>query len=151
MSAAHQFIFTPTVWLGEGALQFTASQEKLRFFTRWVFDADKGGVITALQKVEISEAGQAVRNSFRFFDFDAGSFQVELRNELIGQALGKGVFDSRRLAWEFRCPEIGFEGYEVYELETEQKRYKHKAEYASPDQLRTTVNGHVWLKAEQGE
>lgn len=147
MTAQHPFIFSKGVWLGEGTIQFSASDDQLRFFTRWSFESKLEQEILGVQRVEISEVGQTMRNHFRFHEFDSGEFTVELKNEVVGLAKGKGVLDERRLAWEFRCPDIGFEGFEVYEL-IEADAYRHHAEYASKDLLRTIINGKVWKQAE---
>lgn len=34
------FIFIPSLWLGEGKISFTASQEFLKFYTKWEINED---------------------------------------------------------------------------------------------------------------
>ena len=49
------------------------------------------------------------------------------------------------IAWEFRVPEIGFEGFETYEKQPDDTYLMH-AEYATDDQLRTVIKGKIWQK-----
>ena len=88
-----------------------------------------------------------ISNKLIFSEILPISFQVELVSELLGSIRGKGVVDSKILAWEFRGhPE--FEGFEVYELQ-ENGDYSLHAEYTSIDQFRTIIDGRIWKKSVQ--
>ena len=54
------------------------------------------------------------------------------------------MIDDKVIAWEFRDPDIGFEGIEFYEKQSDTE-YLMKAEYATADQFRTNIQGKVWL------
>lgn len=142
----HKFIFSPGQWVGEGKVTFSASPERLRFYTKWNIEKDKGGVIACNQQVEMEGGGDNVYNSFIFLDVQHEAFLVELTSDLLGTVMGKGVIDTKTIAWEFRGhPE--FEGFEVYELQ-DNGDYMLHAEYASSDLVRTIIDGRIWLKAE---
>ena len=86
-----------------------------------------------------------VFNSLTFFDITSTSFMVGLENELMGKVLGKGVLDEKTIAWEYRQG-TDFEGFEVYELQ-DNGDYMLHAEYSSPDQYRTIIDGRIWKKS----
>jgi len=53
--------------------------------------------------------------------------------------------DEKTVAWEFSNKELGFEGFEIYELQ-EDGNYITRGEYVSIDQLRTIIEGKIWKK-----
>lgn len=142
--SAHEFILQPGLWIGEGKVTFSASPERLRFYTKWSIEAQKRGTHSCSQQVEMEGGSDHVNNSFIFSDFHDGSFIVELTSELLGTVMGKGVIDAKTIAWEFRGnPE--FEGFEVYELQ-DNGDYMLHAEYSSSELIRTIIDGRIWRK-----
>lgn len=144
--AQHAFILSPGKWVGEGKISFSASSENLRFYTRWLIgDADKGS-ITCSQEVEMPGNEPNMINNFVFSNVTTSSFAVELENDVLGKVKGTGIIDQKTVAWEFHGGG-GLEGFEVYELQ-DNGDYMLHAEYASPDQFRTIIDGRIWLKTE---
>lgn len=140
----HTFILQPGNWLGEGKVTFTASPECLRFYTRWEISDNEGGIVACKQQVEMQDEGDTINNALLFSGFDQSSFVIELTNDILGTVKGKGKIDSKNIAWEFRSQDA-FEGFEVYELQPSGEYIFH-AEYASPEQFRTIIDGKIWLK-----
>ncbi|MCB1112348.1 MAG: hypothetical protein H7A37_05800 [Chlamydiales bacterium] len=140
----HQFIFTPGLWLGEGKVSFTASPETLQFYTRWEVRENTAKGIPCIQTVEMQGLGDSVRNAYTFFLEEEGKMRIFLQNEMMEKTIGTGVVSVKSIAWEFRGYD-NFEGYEVYELQ-EDGAYKLHAEYSSPDQFRTIIDGRIWRK-----
>lgn len=140
----HEFIFKPGNWIGEGKITFSASPERLRFYTKWFIEKSESGLIRCQQHVEMEGRDQNVTNSFVFSGFLPESFVVELSSDLMGTMRGKGLVDAKTIAWEFRSPD--FEGFEVYEL-VENGDYMLHAEYISTEQFRTIVDGRIWQKS----
>ena len=147
MTTKHQFLFTKGIWLGEGELSFTASQDKLKFYTRWVVDDEKQSTIHCEQQVEIEGMGNNVINQFDFLDISSEVFAINLTSENIGKVFGKGVIDEKTIAWEFR-DQPGIEGYEVYELQ-ENGEYRFHAEYLSSEHHRSIIKGRIWRQVEE--
>lgn len=142
------FIFTPGIWIGEGKISFTASPEVLSFFTKWDFKPQmREGEVRCTQQVEMQGVDDKVINNFRFFSIQPDSFALELENELVGCVRGNGVVSAKEIAWEFRG-HPSFEGFEVYRVK-ENGDYAVHAEFASPDQFRTIINGRIWRKTDQ--
>ncbi len=140
----HVFLFSPGIWIGEGKVTFSTSPEHIHFYTKWVISTQDEGVIKAHQEVEMRGGGDNVFNDFYFKNVTDKTFKVELENELLGKASGTGLLDSKRIAWDFR-DHPDFEGFEVYELQDDGDYMLH-AEYVSPDQHRTIIEGRVWRK-----
>jgi hypothetical protein len=138
------FIFTPGQWIGEGRIMFSTSLNHLRFFTKWTIEPLEKQVITAKQQIEIEGGGEQSTNRFLFSNISKGAFQVELLQSYAGSAYGKGIMDEKTIAWEFRDnPEL--QGFEVYELQ-ENGDYMLHAEYMSTEELRTIIDGRIWLR-----
>ncbi len=145
MENAHQFLFTPGVWIGEGRIVFSSSPELIRFYTKWVIDDPMDEkVLTSRQLVEIQGAQENILNNFTVTDANSERFKIKLENDLVGEINGTGVIDPKTVAWEFRGHE-SFEGFEVCELQ-DNGDYMVHAEYASLDQHRTTIDGRIWKK-----
>lgn len=141
----HDFIFKSGLWVGEGKVTFSASPERVRFYTKWTIQKETDKTITCQQHVEMEGGESNVYNTFIFSNIQPTSFSVELISELLGSVQGKGLIDAKTIAWEFRGhPE--FQGFEVYELQ-ENGDYSLHAEYSSMDQIRTIIDGRVWKKA----
>jgi hypothetical protein len=144
------FIFNKGLWIGEGKISFTETKEHLKFYTRWSVEApdnveDEGAVINCVQKVEIQGAADHVINQLTFSEISHTKFDITLENELVKDVTGTGFFDAKRIAWEFRG-HSSFEGFEVYDLQ-DNGDYLFHAEYVSPDQIRSVIEGRIWRKA----
>ena len=70
------------------------------------------------------------------------SFSISFKNAIVGQVIGSGIIDKSTIAWEFRG-HIGFQGYEVFDKINDGKQYHFHAEYSSPDQFRTIIDGTI--------
>jgi hypothetical protein len=146
----HQFIFSPGEWIGQGKITFSASPAQLRFYTKWLISERKENEISAEQIIEQQGEADLMANSFSFTDLTPVSFKISVNSELLGTVIGKGVIDSKTIAWEFRQSmnpdrEEPFEGFEVYELQ-EGGDYLLHAEYFSGQEYRTIIDGRIWKK-----
>ncbi len=143
----HAFIFAPGIWLGEGVVTFTASPETLSFATKWEVRELSNQEIIAVQQVEMRGINDKVVNRFRIFDITPTNFAIELKNELVGSVVGKGLYDEIQIGWEF-LGHPDFQGFEVYR-ETSDQEYSLHAEFSSSDDYRTVVHGRIWKKEER--
>jgi hypothetical protein len=144
----HLFLFSPGLWLGEGKVSFSTSPEKLHFYTRWQILPTVNDAISCQQTVEMQDELGSIQNSFVLSQIQATSFTIELSNHIIGTVTGHGIIDTQTIAWEFHqqnAHQEAFEGFEVYELLSNNDYMLH-AEYASSEQLRTIIDGRLWLK-----
>jgi len=141
MVELHSFILKPGQWVGEGTVSFSASPEQLYFITKWEINSKNKERIQCNQEVRMEGGEEPLLNKFHVFDVTDNTFKIILENSIVGQVSGTGIIDEKTIAWEFRG-HIGFQGYEVYEAEGDDL-YKFHAEYASPDQFRTIIDGHV--------
>ncbi len=144
----HLFIFNPpaapNTWLGEGKIQLNMVEEELPFYTKWnIAQKDGDGKIECVQQIQVKGLSEMMHNQLLFFDLAPGNFSIELDNPSIGKVSGKGLVTDQLIAWEFRVPQIGFEGFETYEKQADDSYIMH-AEYATTDQLRTVIRGKVW-------
>ncbi len=125
------------------------SDEELNFYTRWNHgEKDSDGTIAYSQEVQIHGMSDIMHNEFSISDCTASQFTIELENASLGTIVGKGVIKDNTIAWEFRNPELGFEGFEFYELQDDGS-YQMRAEYATTDQFRTIIRGKIWPKAKE--
>ncbi|WP_068470796.1 hypothetical protein [Candidatus Protochlamydia phocaeensis] len=139
-----EFIFSPGIWLGEGKISFSSSPEFIKFYTRWEITQKTPEIIQAIQVVEMQGIEEQIVNSFTFKDIRENGFSLSLENNIVGKVEGSGLRDVKMVAWEFRG-QVAFEGFEVYEQQ-ENGDYFFHAEYGSPDQFKTTIEGLVWRK-----
>jgi hypothetical protein len=140
----HPFIFAPCAWLGEGKIQLNMVEEELAFVTRWTAtEKDPTGKIECVQEIQVKGLSDVMHNQFSFYDMNGNNFLVELENPALGRVVGNGVINDQVIGWEFRVPEMGFEGFEFYEKQ-EDGSYLMRAEYATTDQFRTIIRGKVW-------
>lgn len=138
------FIFTPSLWLGEGKISFSASPEFLKFYTKWEIKEAASNMMIATQTVEMQGIKEHVINVFTFKDIFSNTFTVHLENDFVGFVNGKGIRDEQTIAWEFRN-QTNLEGFEVYEKQENGDYFLH-AEYGSSDQFGTTIEGLIWRK-----
>jgi hypothetical protein len=142
----HDFIFAPSSWLGEGKIQLNMVDEELGFVTKWVVtDRDPTGKIECVQEIQVKGLSDVMHNQFTFFNLSNNNFTVELENPALGRVSGNGIINDKVIGWEFRIPDLGFEGFEFYEKQ-EDGSYLMRAEYATADQFRTLIRGKVWLQ-----
>ncbi len=142
--AQHQFLFTPSAWLGQGKIQLNMVSEELGFFTRWNIGLPDGdGRIECLQEIQVKGLSDVMHNVFSISNLTNGEFTIELENQALGKITGKGLINDKVIAWEFRIEDIGFEGFEMYEKQDD-KNYLMRAEYATSDQFRTLIQGRLW-------
>jgi len=143
----HQFLFTPSHWLGQGTVAFNTSQETIKFHTSWDVSEGDGGIFQCRHDVELTGVTEHVVNNLTISDITSSEFVVTLTNDMVQNIKGIGVIDGERLAWEFNS--VGeFEGFEVYNL-IEEDKYQFHAEYLSSNQFRTIIDGNIWKKKEQ--
>lgn len=144
----HPFLFTQKNWLGEGKIKLSMVDEELSFYTRWVLTGrNQEGQISAFQEIQIKGIPDMMNNQFLLSNLSQNHFQLELENAALGLITGKGIIKENLIAWEFRNPEIGFEGFEFYEKQPDES-YIMRAEYATTDQHRTIIRGKIWPKSE---
>jgi hypothetical protein len=140
----HSFILKPDSWLGEGKIQLNMVEEELRFFTRWnISPQNPEGKIECLQEIQVKGLSDIMMNQFMLSDLSSGEFAIELENQALGKVVGKGLINDKVIAWEFRVPEIGFEGFEFYE-KLDDESYLMRAEYSTADEFRTLIQGKIW-------
>lgn len=145
MTLNEDFIFTPGYWLGEGKISFSSSPDFLKFYTKWEMSRIDPHAMRAVQAVEMEGVQDHVVNTFTFFDIQEKSFSVCLENENVGKIYGRGFRDDRMIAWEFRG-QPSFEGFETYEKQENGDYFIH-AEYGSPSEFRTIIEGLIWEKS----
>ncbi len=144
---AHQFIFAPGNWIGEGNVSFSTSTEKLHFYTKWIVRELEDESISCEQTVEMQGANEHVTNHFLLTDITSDDFLITLENDMLGQVTGKGVVDESRIAWEFRGGS-GLEGFETFKLQ-EGGEYLVHSEYASQDHFRSIIDAKIWRKKDE--
>ncbi len=140
------FIFQSGTWLGEGIIEFSLMPGKLKFYSNWsILGDEEKKVFTAVQSIQVEGKPDKVENRLLYSDINSEKFKVTLSNAEVGKVEGKGVVSHEGLGWEYRaCPEV-FDGYEMYWYQ-EDGTFKVKAEYLSPDQVRTVIQGKLWQK-----
>lgn len=144
----HLFIMQPKAWLGEGSIKLNMVDEELAFFTKWnMSPCNEVGEIECLQQIQVKGMADIMHNRFVIKDLNTGSFAIELENQALGKIQGTGIVSDKVIAWEFRIKDLGFEGFEFYELQSD-KSYLMRAEYSTADQFRTIISGKVWQPME---
>ena len=146
----HVFLLSPSHWIGEGKITFSAASDVLKFYTRWIIAPPSGEgkqltEVLSTQDVEMQGGEDQIKNRFILSNVTPHTFDIQLENELVGIIQGKGIIDLKKIAWEFRGYPT-FEGFEVYELQ-DNGDYLFHAEYVSPDQFRSTIDGRIWQKS----
>ncbi len=144
MTTQRNFILAPSIWIGEGKITFSASPEFIKFYTKWQVTEEAPGRLKATQIVEMQDTKEHIVNTYTFYDITLTHFSVQLENEVIGKISGTGIIEPTIIAWEFQGSK-NLEGFEVYELQ-ENGDYSLHAEFSSPDQFRTIIDGLIWKK-----
>ncbi len=144
MQDNHTFIFLPGVWKGTGKISFNVNPEEIKFSTEWTINEAIDNTIHCSQKVLMENMDESVCNKFTVSKIVPESFQILLENHSEEKIPGTGIFDSEKIAWEFRNMD-GFEGFEIYEKDGENK-YNFHAEYITADKFRTVIDGSIEKK-----
>lgn len=152
--AFHDFIFSPGVWIGEGFLTFKGSSEKIKFYTKWTIKVallpevslTTTATMECCQQVELQGIPEQMTNYLTFSHLSESGFAVCLENQLFGKISGKGIQDNVMIAWEFH-DQPPCDGFETYTLQPNGD-YFFKAEYSTPGQHRTYIEGRLWKKGE---
>ena len=144
-SAKHTFLFHPEKWVGDGTITFNEFGHGLKFYTQWNVSEQSEDHAKCTQEIEVEGLMDKTENKFTLSEIKNNSFVITLENESLGKVVGKGVYDDKTVAWEFSNKELGFEGFEIYELQ-EDGGYTTRGEYISIDQLRTIIEGKIWKK-----
>lgn len=141
----HDFLFKEGLWIGEGKITFSVSPDHIRFYTRWSYLADKEQPTHKwVQEIEMHGSDEKAINHFVITPLTDATFAIALESEFAGKALGKGVIDPKKMAWEIKSPDT-FHGYEVYELQDNGDYLMH-AEYVAQDNFRTLIDARIWQK-----
>jgi hypothetical protein len=120
----------------------------MKFYTKWtVPKIDPYGCLECQQEIEISGISDQMRNEFAITEIQDEGFIIELENQSLGKIFGKGIIKKNMIGWEFKHPEIGFEGFEFYEVKDDGSYFMH-AEYATNDDFRTIIEGKIWKQGE---
>lgn len=135
----------PKVWEGSGTIRFNMSAETLTFQTVWEITHEEDGSITCTQDINIDDVPDKMINKFSISDLREDKFFINLSNEILGSVDGNGIIDEKILAWEFRGNDLDFEGYEIFEKQ-DKHTYLTRAEFTSKDQMRTMIEGKIWLQ-----
>ncbi len=144
-STKHTFLFHPEQWVGDGTITFNEFGHGLKFYTHWKVADQAKEEARCIQEIEVEGLMDKTQNKFTLTEIKNNTFIITLENESLGKVIGKGVYDDKTVAWEFSNKELGFEGFEVYELQ-EDGGYVTRGEYISIDQLRTIIEGKIWKK-----
>ena len=136
-------MFSPGKWLGEGKICLNMVEEELTFFTRWTVRQEEDGIIECVQEIQVKGVSEIMMNYFRIYNRQPLSFSLFMENHAIGKIEGTGMIKDSIVGWEFRVEELGFEGFECYERQ-EDNTYLMQAEFATVDQLRTSIQGRIW-------
>ena len=146
----HQFIFSPGIWLGQGLITFSYSEEKISYYTKWIVEHGDDGLIRTQQHVQKQGEKETLLNFLVFAPTVPPHFTVELKNEELECVQGKGMQDDKQILWTYytniASPQIEtFEGFESYVLESNGEYTAH-AEYSSLEGYTTIVDGKIWRK-----
>ena len=139
-------MFTPGKWLGEGKIRLNMVTEELPFFTRWTISAIEDGEIECIQEIQVKGLSEVMMNHFFISKILPNSFSVFMENHAIGKVNGTGIINESLIGWEFRVNELGFEGFEYYQKQSEDE-YLMRGEFATIDQLRTEIRGKIWKQS----
>lgn len=140
----HDFILSPSIWLGRGEIQLSNVDQISQYSTRWDFSNKNSlGVIESSQKIQLNNAADLMYNHLLFFNMTSDKFHVQFDHPLMGTICGKGIITAILIAWELRSIKLGFDGLEFYEKQNDGS-YRVYAEYTSLKQTRAIIKGKVW-------
>lgn len=139
----NRFIFDQGIWIGEGKINLSFSQDYIPFYTKWTI-AEEDECLKAVQIVELQGVKEHVVNTFIFYDIQDTSFALTLESVHTGRIVGKGTRKGSNVSWEFSgLP--SFVGHEKFELQ-EDGNYKFFAQYGPLDSYHTNIEGIIKLK-----
>ncbi|MBI5274124.1 MAG: hypothetical protein HY860_03610 [Chlamydiales bacterium] len=146
----HKFLFSGGNWIGEGSIQLSNVEEVLVFYTRWKSTTGDPDLleVDATQEIQVAGHTDIMLNQYLFSNFDGKRFEVELENQAWGKVFGEGIIDDGFIGWEFRDNDLGFEGYEYYQLQQDGS-CEMKGEYATGDEFKTLIQGKIWKQTKQ--
>lgn len=137
------FIFVPSIWLGEGKISFNVSPEFLTFYTKWVITEKSSDSMEAIQTVEIRNIQEKLENHLIISHITPDTFTISLENLATGTLCGTGLRTAETIAWEF-MKGTDTQGFESYEKQDNGDYFVH-AEYGT-EQYRTIIEGLIWRK-----
>jgi len=135
------FIFEPGVWLGEGKVSFSTSQEIVFFRTKWTIY--ESGLLE--QRIETVDASEPSMNSFFISDREDNTFKISMENASLEKVYGTGGIEDNRVFWEFPL-QNDFQGFEIY-ARINPEEYSFHAEYKLGDLVHTEIHGKLWKKS----
>lgn len=118
------------------------AEDELPFTMHWNISPSENEKINFHQIVEVENFNDPLSNNFSLSSVTSNNFTITLENNLVGKVEGKGIYDDKIIAWEFRNASEGFEGYEIYELQPDGS-YKMRAEFMGGEDYRTFVVGSI--------
>lgn len=139
--STHPFLKAGT-WQSLGTITFTMAEDQLPFTATWQI-TPQDNTIRILQIVTVTSLQEGMRNTLTLSDFTDTTFTISLENELVTKVMGKGVLNDKLLAWEYRAPSAGFEGYEILTLQPN-GTYTLRGEF-SGGEYRTQILGTLKL------
>ncbi len=140
----HDFILSPSIWIGRGEIQLSNVNKISQYSTRWDFSHKNSlGIIESSQKIQLKNFAELMHNQLLFFDLASDKFHVQFDHPSMGTVYGKGIITAILIAWEFRSIKLGFEALEFYEKQNDGS-YRVYAEYTSLEQTRAIIKGKVW-------
>lgn len=120
---------------------------KLPFHIRWnVFELDDKGRIFCTQEIQVVGLSDCMHSRFSLYDLHATNFAIKLESQSIGKIVGKGIINSTVIGWEFRKGVLGFEGFEIYQMSSDEEIYLLHAEYTTGENFRTIIRGKMRKK-----
>lgn len=141
------FIFTPSVWLGQGKITLTSSPEFIKFYTKWFISQKEDGSIIATQNVELDGVEEPVTNIYTITKTTPAAFSITLESDSIERVSGTGFRNDQRIGWEF-IGQQNIEGFEVFEKQENGDFFFH-AEFGNSENFRTIIEGLIWRKEAQ--
>lgn len=140
------FILQDGIWLGDGSIKLSLTDEPLKFHMRWSINKDSSGLLECVQEIEVIGLSETMYNEFFITDLTKTNFALQLDNTEMGQIEGEGFVSDNTIGWELSEPDQEFGGFEFYNLQEDGKYFMH-AEYATGDALKTEIQGKIWQAA----
>jgi hypothetical protein len=135
------FLFRPGQWKGKGNISIPLTDEPFPINVQWTISLLEEGKFRAVQVVEIDDQ-EPMTNIFTVSCQSDTEFQLFLDNETLGGVFaGTGIFDDKKLAWEF-AHSGAIEGFEVYER-GQDDLYTFRAEYSGGEGFSNQVSGSL--------